>query len=168
MARSGATASNSATLWRKVRRGGLGILAGIAAGTVLAVAVESGPVAVGHDLARVFIAAYHYVTTGRALLVEPFSYFISSLAWQTAIVWSVLIAAAAVPLWMALGRFGRSRWIHALLLGAVLGGAVGAVFEADQILNILNMLKIAGVGAAAGLVTWIVAHRTSKAPAAAG
>jgi len=144
-------------LWLNMRRALPGILTGIATGTILAVLVMTGPIAFSQDLLRACYVAYHFLTTGKTL-TESLSDTIGLAVWQAALEYSVMIAAFAVPLWVALGRFGRNKAIDAIVLGAAIGVMVTV---AD---HFVFASKISFVGAVAGFMTWVVAQRTLRAP----
>jgi hypothetical protein len=135
-----------------------GILAGIGAGAVLAPAVVVGPTAILADVTRASLAAYHYLATGQ-LSVESLGDLVDQAVWRMSLICSAVAALVATPLWIILGLFRRNGKLDALLLGIGLGGVLGLAFFNGQALLVLG---IGLVGAVAGFVTWIVAHRTQK------
>jgi hypothetical protein len=129
---------------KRVAWGTLGILAGIATGTVLSVTFLDGPGALVDAVTRE---------------LDPHATDSISIGiCRTALLWSSLIGAIAVPLWMGLGLLRRSGRIDALWLGAVLGAPFALLFEGSDRLAFAP--RLAAVGAAAGIVTWLVSHRT--------
>jgi hypothetical protein len=141
-----------------VARGVLGILAGVAAGAVLSVAFLVGPGAILDDITRAFDAGRHF--TSGSPLPTRMGDSISLGVWKTAFFWSAIVGAIAVPLWMGLGRLGRSGRIDALWLGALVGAPFGLLFDGND--KLVFAPRLAAVGALAGLVTWFVSHRRQR------
>ena len=147
----------------RMRCSAFGISAGILTGTIFAVTVINSPAGAWHDVARFLSAAYHYVT-GHPL-TETLGDTISRAVWEVSFYFSVAIAICATLLWILLGHVRRNAWIDALWLGAVLGGVAGAVNFADERLAFAAGFSL--VGAAAGLVTWLVTQLNLRNSAAA-
>ena len=143
----------------RMGRGLIGILAGVAAGAGLSVVFLVGPGEVLADITRVLDVGYH-VAIGRPLTAridDP----ISVGVWGAAVTWAAAAGAVAVPLWIGLGRLGRSGRIDALWLGALVGAPFGLLFEGAD--KLMFAPRLAAVGAIAGLVTWFAAHWRTKA-----
>jgi hypothetical protein len=146
-------------LLSNVRLSILGILAGIATGALLVLALFRGPTGIYDDLSRAFFGTYRRWTTGQTPIPEFWDLIAISI-WKIALVYSVSIAVAAIPIWLALGRFGMNKIWHAILLGATLGGLAGASLNNREPLGLATI--IAPIGAISGLVTWTVAHKKRK------
>lgn len=135
----------------KFWRGASGIVAGVASGAVLGIGIVAGPAAACRDATRAINFLYHFAIS--APLTASVSDTIDAAAWQAALIYSMAVGIVAVPIWMCLGRLRRNTSVDGLLLGAVLGGALGYFVGGP-----LAALKFGAVGACAGLITWAVAH----------
>jgi hypothetical protein len=135
-----------------------GLAAGVCAGAVLAVIAVAGPAAAWGDVARGADFAWH-LATGRRLPAQPGD-LMAGAAWKVSLLYALGVGLVAFPIWVLIARLGRKMRVDAVVLGALLGGALGFAMEkADWAFT----LRIAAVGAASGLLVWAVSHRWAKA-----